>query len=382
MGALPYGLVLDGGWFAAKNDVALNATAALGSEFRLRQLKQDMLIERIGIYTGRHGDRWYLMGQRGVAVGFVSAADVVHAGASTRPLGLPYHQIKGDLIAEERVVYTRCREGFIGPEGGSAVKLSVCRDAAGHWIDADEGLLTKQTAGLFGGVAPSATNAASTIVLAEVSHDPVAYHALANRYFRRRFQGALASARDGQVTRQTLPDGSDIQFTFGDTYGTSVQMPIKRVAAMTPLQNGLRVQARWMTAPAGADIHATPDHLVTGGLGDIPPGRAVEAIGVTTGRNGADWTIVGRKGIAFGYVETVRLSPISGSVSPIAISSAHTTLAVDLIKTATVCRTVRYETIDATGDFNACQEIDGTWTVQPEVSSQFADLGAMTSVAP
>ena len=382
MGALPHGLTLEGGWFAARSNVALSATPALGSEFRHRQLKQDMLIERMGTFTGRYGDRWYLMGQRGVAVGFVSAADVTPAGAHDRPLGLPYYQVQGDLARDERLVYTRCRDGFIGPEGGQTQAMSVCRNAAGQWISADQGRVTTRTAGLFGSLAP-AGGTASMIVLAEASgDDPIAYHAMTNRLFRRRFQGALAHARSGQVTRQVLPDGGAIKFTFGEVYEARENLPVMRNEAVGEIAPGLKIDARWMTAPIGASLRALPDDLVSGGLGNIPAGKAIEQMGTVVGHRGNDWSLVGRNGVAFGYVKTASLTKLGGHKSPQAVSRIHTRKAADLVEAITPCRNVSYETIERTGSFDACQQPDGNWSVKVDLVPRFAENTSSYQVAP
>lgn len=382
MGALPHGLSLEGGWYAARKDVALSATPALGSEFRHRQLKQDMLIERMGTFTGRYGDRWYLMGQRGVAVGFVSAADVTPAGAHDRPLGLPYHQVQGDLARDERLVYTRCRDGFIGPEGGQTQVMSVCRNSAGQWITADQGRVTARTAGLFGSLAPVG-GTASMIVLAKASgDDPVAYHAMTNRLFRRRFQGALTHARTGQVTRQVLPEGGAIKFTFGEAYEARESFPVLRNEAVGEIASGLKIDARWVTAPIGASLRAMPDDLVRGGLGNIPAGKAIEQMGTLVGRRGDDWALVGRNGVAFGYVKTASLTRLGGHKAPQAVSRVHTRKAADLVEAITPCRRVSYETIDQTGSFDACQQPDGNWMVKADLVPRFAENSAIYQAAP
>lgn len=381
--ALPHNMVLEGGWYAARKDLVLHARPALNTGLSHRLIKQDTLLERMATYTDRYGDRWYLMGQRGLAVGFLSAGDVVLAAALNGQFGDPYAAPQGAQTTEIRTVYTLCREGFIGPEGGLVERLQVCRDAGGHWVSHNEGQVSTRQASLSGSLLPKA-GTASAIVLAEATGDPVAYHAFAHRAFRRRMQGDLAYARTGQTTEQKLPDGDLIRFTFGELYRREGVIPIVRVEALGELPSRLHVAAGWMKAPIGAKLRAVPDPLAQSSLGEIPAGRAVETMGIVRGIRGDDWVLVGRAGVGFGYVPAAQLVPIEGRVSPYAIANMRQQAIATLVEAVTPCRTVSYETRQSTGQFEACQQGDASWALitEPRPGPQFATRDTELQTAP
>jgi len=347
LASLPNGMVLEGGWYTARRDVMLHASPALNSGLSHRVLKRDALIERMATYTDRYGDRWYLMGQRGLAVGFISASDVALAATHNAAFGDVYAAPeRGRRLHEARNVYTRCREGFVGPEGGLSQELKVCRDAKGHWVDHNEGQVATRRASLSGALMPKA-GTASAIVLAEATGDPVAFHAFGNRKFRRRVQGDFVYARKGQTTEQTLPNGDLIRFTFGDTYQQEGTEPVMRVEALGAVPSRLQIKAGWMKAPIGAKLRARPDLLAQANLGEIPAGRSVETLGYVTGESGERWALVGRSGVGFGYMLADQLAPLEGRATSYAIANTHQRAIAELVDTVTTCRTVAYETIDA-----------------------------------
>ena len=384
LSALPHNMVLEGGWYAARRDVALHAGAALGTGLKHRILKRGDMIERMATYTDRYGDRWYLMGQRGHAVGFLSAGDVLLADAYQGELGNPYAASQGARTHDVRTVYTKCRDSFIGPEGGLVQRLSVCRDAKGHWVGHDESKVSTRQASLAGPLLPKA-GTASAIVLAEATGDPIAYHAFGNRLFRRRLQADLVHARFGQTTEQVLPNGDPIHFTFGDTYVHEALLPVKRTEAVMTVSSKLRVKAGWMKVPIGAQLRASPDYLAQSMGEGIKAGRAVETMGYVKGiRNGEDWALIGRSGVAFGYVPAAKLADIEGRVSPHAMSNARGVAVADLVETVSACRTVEYITVTGAGQFDACQQPDNSWALkaEPDLKRQFAYSTTNLKTAP
>lgn len=380
--ALPHNMVIEGGWYAARKDVSLHAAPALNTGLSHRILKRDGLIERLATYTDRYGDRWYLMGQRGMAVGFVSAADVVLAETHTRDLGLPYGASQGKRVNEIRTVYTHCREALIGPEGGIVQAMKVCRNPNGNWVAHHEGTISTREASLAGPLMPKA-GTASAIILAEASGDPVAYHAFGNRRFRRRIQADLATAHPGQTTEQVLPNGDLIRFTFGERYSSEGLIPLIKVAALGDAPSRLQVSAGWKKAPIGARLRPTPDFLSNGDLGEIPAGRAVETLGEVIGIRDDKWVLVGRSGVGFGYVPADKLVPIDGRVSPYAISNTHGMTIAVLTDAVSKCRSVEYEMLKGTGRFEACQQVNASWAIKAASDSHSyfaqADLNVQTA---
>lgn len=384
IGSLPHNMVLEGGWYVARQDVMLHATPALNTGLKHRVLKRHQLIERIATFVDRYGDRWYLMGQRGLAVGFLSAADVALAGAHKGPLGDVYATPPGVRTSELRTVYTTCRNGFIGPEGQLIQRFNVCRNTTGNWVSHSPEKVSTREASLAGPLMPKG-GTASAIVLAEATGDPVAFHVFGNRMFRRRMQGDLVYARVGQTTEQVMPDGRLIKLTFGQTYESEGVAPVMRAAAVGAIPERIRVDAGWMKAPIGAKVRATPDLLSQAVMEDIPAGQAVEVLGRVPGLRGDDdWILVGRAGVGFGYVPADQLAEIEGRVSPMAVKNVRTKAVADFVNVVSTCRGVEYETVRGTGTFDACQQADGNWALkaEPKVTRQFAVIETGPKTAP
>jgi len=182
-----------------------------------------------------------------------------------------------------------------------------------------------------------------------------------------------------------LPNGDPIRFTFGDTYVHEALLPVKRAETVMTVSSRLRVKAGWMKVPIGAVLRASPDYLAQGMGEQIEAGRAVETMGYVKGiRNGEDWALIGRSGVAFGYVPAAKLAEIEGRVSPHAMSNARGAAVADLVETVSACRTVEYVTLSGTGQFDACQQPDNSWALkaEPVLKRQFAQSTNDLKTAP
>lgn len=381
--SLPHDMVVEGGWYAARRDVMLHATPAIGSGLVHRIVEKDQLIERIATYTDRYGAQWYLMGQRGLAVGFLSPADLVVGGAHRGQLGNVYSEINGAKTYEMRHVYTKCRRGYIGPFGKQMQATKFCRNAAGNWVAYQDGKDLSQIASIAGAM-NARRELASAIIVAEALGDPVAYRAFADQKFRRRIRADLVNARFGQTTEHVLPDGDPIRLTFGEKYTEQSKAALKKVDALSTVSGKLTVDAEWVKAPIGATLRAAPDYLAQTSLTEIPAGQAIEKIGHVTGARGDDWVLVGRSGVGFGYVNPEKLTPINGRVSPHAIRNIRGKAVAELVDIETTCRPVSYETVNRVGQFQACQQADGSWALKGEAKAgrQFAERASDLQTAP
>lgn len=371
--AFPNQMVLEGGWFAASSDVPLRATPSQAGVFDNRMVAKDTLIERMATVTDRYGDRWYLMGRDGVAVGYMSPADLILAGAAGETVGLPYNRRSGDVVSEIVQVYTRCRTVFVGPHGDTRQKMDVCRNAKGNWVDASDGVVPVQQANARPEpiVLASATGQSPELVLFE------------ERSVRKQLAPKLVYARAGQVVKQRLADGRNVQLTLGEKYEATRIIPVVRLEALGRIEKPVRLNARWMRVPGGARLRATPDYVTTLNIGAIPAGQTVETIGSVEGEHGEDWILVGRNGVGFGYVQRQELMPLAGNTALRAVSGQHTAAVVDLVEGVTDCRSVAYSGDGLEGVFNACQQPDGQWalTAEPELR-QLVDLEPSSHVAP
>ena len=380
--ALPHDMVLAGGWYVARQDVMLHATPALHSGLTHRVVKKDQLIERMASYTDENGAQWYLMGQQGLAVGFISPADLKVAGAHKGTLGTVYSEINGATVYEARHVYTKCRRGFIGPLGKQMQPMQFCRGASGNWLDHNDGENMSQIAS-FASLLKSEENTASMILVAEAVGDPIAYRAFADRKFRQRIRLDLANAKSGQTKKHALPNGDAIEMTFGEKYTVDSKTPLEKVDSLMSVPGSLKVDAEWVKVPIGATLRAAPDYLAEKSLTVIPAGRAVEKLGYVTGTRGDDWVLVGRSGVGFGYVHPEQLTPLQGRVAPKAIKNIRGKTSAELISVSATCRSVTYETALRIGKFDACQQADGSWALETRRANdrRFAQTDSASNAA-
>ena len=336
-------------------------------------ITKDTLIERIATVTDRYGDRWYLMGRNGVAVGYMSPADLMLAAASDKPLGLPYSRRHGNVVNEVLPVYTRCRTVFVGPLGETRQKMNVCRNAKGNWIGADQGAVPVH----------QANARPEPIVLASAVGTSPELIPFETVEVRKALAPKLVYARAGQVIKQTLSDGRDVELTLGPKYEANRIVPVVRLEALGRINKPMRLDGRWMRVPGGAELRATPDYLATLNVGAIPAGHTVQTIGAVEDDRGEHWVLVGRNGVGFGYVRRQELMPLAGNTALRAVPSAHTVTVVDLVESVTDCRSVAYEGEGLEGTFDACQQPNGQWalTAEPELR-QLVDIEPSTQVAP
>ena len=320
------------------------------------------------------------MGQRGVAIGFVSPANLVVAGAHNGQRAGLYPNQHSKKVFEIRQVYTTCRDTFIGPHGESMQKMKVCRNASGNWVAHHEGQSTHRTAALVGTLR-SQVGKTSSILLAEATGDPVAYQVFADRKFRRRIQGDLLRARTGTTSEYTLPNGDQIELTFDEKYQEESTEILQKANGISAVSGTFRVDARWMTAPIGAKLRTAPDYLAQETEIDIPASGAVEALGYVTGTRGYDWVLVGRSGVGFGYVPATKLiAHGQNSAARRALRNERRQATAELIEVTTTCRPVSYETRRGSGKFEACQQTDGSWALRddPVRGTKFADGRSVT----
>ncbi len=372
--ALPDQMVLEGGWYAARTDAALRPTPSLFGTFRNRIVEKDTLIERMATVTDRYGDRWYLMGQRGVAIGYMSPAELVLAEATTGALGLPLERRLGDVVQDMVPVFTRCRTVYIGPLGESRQKMSVCRNAKGNWVGADHGQVSLQHAS-----APRP----EPIVLASAAGQSPELRPFETAAVRKSLTPKLVYGRAGQVIKQHLPDGRDVEMTLGAKFETTQTVPVMRLEALGRIDRPVRLDARWMRVPGEARLRATPDYLTEMSIGTLPTGSAIETIGSVVNDRGEEWVLVGRRGVGFGYVQRQELMPLAGSTALQALPSRHSAAVVDMVETVTECRSIDYLGAGLDGTFTACQQPDGQWALSAEPAlRQLVDLEPSSRTAP
>ncbi|MEM8636623.1 MAG: hypothetical protein AAGF33_16775 [Pseudomonadota bacterium] len=365
MGAIPDDLIIEGGWFAATSDAALHATPSVLSVFENETLEPGTLVERIGTVTDLYGDRWYLVGSDGIAAGYVSPADVVIADLYPGDLGQPL-TVTGvaDSVAQASRVLTDCRTITIGPEGSYWQLAEGCRNPAGHWVSPASGYVVED-------IALAELKGAEALVLASASPPPTVLEA---PEIRQIVETILPYGSEGQTLTRTLSDGSDVSFTFGERFQESRKISVVRIDALGKIDRPISVDAQWVQVQEGASLRPTPSYQTTLTIGRIEADQAVETIGLTRGRDGQEWTLVGRDGVGFGWVAAAELQPLTGSRPLTAVDNSYSGRAVtELVDAEVKCRTVDYAVPGNYGQVTACQMPSGKWQFE-QVGVNFASV--------
>ncbi|MEO1475255.1 MAG: hypothetical protein AAFS13_02650, partial [Pseudomonadota bacterium] len=380
MAPIPDFLVLEGGWFAAADETVLRATPSARGAFRRQPIEPGTLMERVGTFTDTYGDRWYLVKSDGVAVGYVSPADVVLAELYDGDIGLPLSiTASTHTVIESRRVYTDCRSATIGPEGGYWQVIEACRDASGHWVSPAAGYVPPQSL-VAGGEETIVLAAALPAVTAPVVADPI----FAAEGIQERLDFALPYLPEGQRLTRTLTDGSNVTFTFGERFQKTKKVNLIRVDAVGRIDRPVKVDARWMRIAGGAQLRPTPSYVTEMMLGRIDNGQAVETIARATGNHGGEWVLVGRDGVGFGWVADQQLAPLSGTAAVHAVPNVREgQVAMDVVDSQVPCRTVDYVAATGLGGGVACQNPDGHWVFESDAQNlALADAGTTPVAAP
>ncbi|MEM7663878.1 MAG: hypothetical protein AAF292_16665 [Pseudomonadota bacterium] len=364
--SIPNNLVVEGGWFAAKTDARLYATPSIQGAFETEAVSRGTLVERIGTFTDTYGDRWYLVGVDGVAVGYVSPADVVFADLYSGDLGQPLSIAAAtDPVKQISRVYTNCRSATIGPEGRYWQVTEACRNPNGHWVSPAAGYVPQNSL-----VAASGGQDAILLAAAPPQIAPALFEV---NEVRELVFNAMPYASDGQTLSRILSDGSNVSFTFGERFQKSRKVSLVRVDSLGEIDRPVKIDARWVQVPDGARMRPTPSYQTAMTLGSIKSGEAVETIATTTSNKGEDWVLVGRNGTGFGWVSTADIAPLSGIAPVKAMPDSYYGRAVmDIVDADIPCRTVGYAMPSAGGSLVACQQPGGDWVFEEAAATGFA----------
>ncbi|MEM9669598.1 MAG: hypothetical protein AAF950_11795 [Pseudomonadota bacterium] len=382
MAPIPDFLVIESGWFAATQDTLLRATPSPRGAFRRQAIEPGMLLERIGTFTDAYGDRWYLIRSNGVAVGYVSPADVVLAELYEGDVGLPLSiSASAHTVAETVKVYTECRTATIGPEGGYWQAVEACRNPNGHWVSPAVGYVPPRS---FADAGSGPVEQEEIVLAAALPSSAGADPVLAKPSVQDDLNIALPYLPEGQELRRTLTDGSDVTFTFGERFQKNEQVKIVRVDAVGRIDRPVKVDGRWMQVPGGARLRPTPSYLTSMTLGRVEAGEAVETLARATGNHGGEWVLVGRGGVGFGWVAEAQLAELAGTEPVKAMANVREGQAmIDTVEASIPCRTVDYAGAGAAGSAIACQQSNGQWAFDGRApGSSFAEVGTTTTVAP
>ncbi len=348
---LPENMVLEGGWFAALRDTPMRPLPSSNSVFENRVLKAGDQVQLLATVTDRNGVRWSLMSQRGVAIGFVSPADIVPSETYPGALGPVFASGHGRTLTEEATVFTRCRTVTLGPFGEAGEHAQFCRNALGHWVPVTDGMIDADYASL------------EPVVLAARPEAGALPPDLERDDVRASVERSLRYALDGGSVSQRLPDGERLDVTFGETFTEALSLPVARSEDIGRLSAGLAVDAGWKEAASETRLRPLPDasaYLTGASLG---AGHAIETLATFTDADETAWTLVGQGGTGIGFVRSDALKPLSAANLPVA-ALLEAPEQVDIVKAERTCRSLEVSSRGETSGLKACQSPAGQWVIE------------------
>ncbi|WP_018997870.1 superantigen-like protein SSL4 [Hirschia maritima] len=398
---LPRYMLLQDDWVRVANPTKLYAAPTQFDQTVLRSLSLSTSMERMGVVTDSSGEQWSLIGQNGVAIGYVPSADLTSlSGTGTTSVNAFKTNISSSVI--ERIdVSVPCRD-YAMTVNGTGSMHSACMTPDGDWMS-KEGAAS----GLSYTTAPpttSFTSSTPTIVSdlayrppaperTELSEDAEAilFKQETLRRDARHGQGS-ASQRIGSLFGQvdaksavsiSSPDGriGELEFEANPEL-QKISSSTSQVTLKTGLVQ-LDKQVRLMNAPAGTIVPEAET---------VMRGDVLEAISVSTTPTGESWTLVGENGVGYGYVRTDYTSSMStqnvestrlydGFNAAQALGGAPAVsdaVEVNFQPAAPECQTAVYDAGGESGTLKACLQPNGTWTAEIIPNSGYEIRSAAT----
>ncbi len=382
---LPRYMLLQDDWARVVTPTKLYAAPTAYDQTVLKSLPLSTTVERMGSITDSTGEQWSMVGQNGVAIGYVPSNSLTSLVGTGTQTVTPFKTSISSSVIERIDVSTPCRD-YTMTIGGMGSMHSACMTPDGDWMT-KEGTST----GLSYAVPPTSSIAASpapftptygqTPERTKLSADAEAilFHPETLRRDARHGHGS-ASQRIGSIFSQA----NAVNISTPEGQLGSLTPPIKAGAAQAQvssnnisLKSGLvqvNKQVRLMNEPAGSIV---PD------ADTVMRGDVLEAISVSTTPTGESWTQLGQNGVGYGYVRTDYTSAISSDVAQSAhmydgyqadaSSNSSTELASNDIyePIALDCQTATYAAGGEKGTIKACLQPNGMWTAEVEPNNNY-----------
>ena len=384
---LPRYMLLQDDWVRVANPTKLYAAPSQYDQTILRNLSLSTNMERMGLVTDSSGEQWSLVGQNGIAIGYVPSADLTSlSGAGTTSVNAFKTNISNTVI--ERIdVSVPCRDYAMTVNGNGSMH-SACMTPDGDWMTKEGATngVSYTTAPPTASFTSSSPSIASDLAYrtpaperTELSEDAEAilFNQKSLRRDARHGQGS-ASQRIGSLFENvdtsaavsiSSPDGRIGELEF------QAKPKLKQVSATTPsvtLKTGLVQldrQVRLMNAPGGTIVPEAET---------VMRGEVLEAISVSTTPSGESWTLLGENGVGYGYVLTNYLSSTStqsvnssrlydGFNAAQALGSSPSIsekTEINYQPAAPECQTAVYDAGGESGTLKACLQPNGMWTAE------------------
>jgi len=364
---LPATTRVEGGWYVARQSAALRPVPDIQTRFDGGDLPRGTLVERLATITGIYGDRWYLVARDGVGLGYVSAAEVTPAGAYDGPVTSADLSRRGRVIAEQTELRTTCRTIDIRMQGRAGETGTVCRHGDGRWLA--QGPISARTAfalGL-GPASDDATLAGRLVREARMTADRMP-SVPAEADFIQSFNRLLADTPDGTRATAALPDGRLLDVVVLNSRVETRRVTVQRAAEVGRLPEGLRLQPGWMETRGTDTISPVPAERAGLLNGSIPSGAAIESLAAYAGAAGENWMLIGRDGVAYGYLDPRNLRMIADPSPRLRFEGwrrNHGRIVRDLVEADVRCRDLELAAPRmASRAVSVCQSPAGQWIVE------------------
>ncbi|MFC7291832.1 hypothetical protein [Hirschia litorea] len=373
---LPRYMLLQDDWARVSTPTKLYAAPTSYDQTVLKSLPLNTTVERMGSITDSTGEQWSMVGQNGIAIGYVPSQSLISLTGSGTQTIKPFKTSISSSVIERIDVSVPCRD-YTMTIGGMGSMHSACMTPDGDWMSkegANSGLsyAVPPTTSTVSSPLPSITPTSSaTPQRTDLSKDAEAIlfqpetlrrdarhgHGSASQRIGSIFSQASAvsiSTPDGQLGTLTSPQKASTSKSTANTSNVTLKSGLVQVNR----------QVRLMNEPAGSVV---PD------ADTVMRGDVLEAISVTTTPTGESWTLLGQNGVGYGYVRTDYTSSASGtgqlydgyqSGTKITSGEVYESPKLD-------CQSATYAAGVEKGVIKACLQPNGMWTAEVEPSNSY-----------
>jgi len=192
----------------------------------------------------------------------------------------------------------------------------------------------------------------------------------------------LGDAIDGEARSIKAPDGRRFTLLPTGTRREMRTMTAMRADELGQLPEGLSAKRGLMQTLRDTSLYAAPNASGDGDVIDlIRGGTPIQQI-ATLDQSAVDaWSLVGRYGIAFGFLKLSDLER-AGSVSHDSIyNRVHGPVRQDVVRVRTYCRDAVWEIGTEQGQLSACMAPNGKWLIEQQTSTGLDTVPSSTAVA-
>ncbi len=384
------GFAVESGWFVTSSRANLRKSPDLQSNDIRTVLPKNALVQSMGVLTTQTGDRWQVIGQDGVAIGYLhTSVATPYAIASNPPAG--QWRTATPAQATDYVTGSAPCRSFAASGGSGNMSGTGCLSGSGQWLTsapstANAGPST--TARIYSATATqpvartsettsrvvqassfTSTPAIDTARLGAMSRDVA--DILFNPGAARRASRHGDQLTETQIDRvfstgQTLSVAGNSQgarsIIVNDAAPISHVQEVRRTTAIPALPAQMSLDTHFARTNGELRLMTNPDGRVANAPVQ-PFGSILQVLGEVQSNygDGDTWSLVGRDDVGYGFVRSSYLSQVGGSPSVTSLPKAASV--ADSVAVASQCRQATYVTPASNRTITACVSADGHWNV-------------------